>query len=722
MKKVLLSLVCSVIALFVITSVNAQQTRPFKRCGTMEHMDYLRQQNPKLDKELQDAKVKIAQYLANHPKNASRSVLTAPDTIPVVVHVVWNTAAENISDAQVQSQIDILNDDFARLNADTVNTPAPFKPLAGGIPYRFILARQDPNGNPTTGIVHTNTTSTTFSTNNAVKSNSSGGDDAWNTNLYINIWVCDLGSSLLGYGEFPTGTVTNTRGFVCSYTAFGNIGTAVAPYNKGRTTTHEISHCFNLYHIWGDDGGACTGSDGIADTPNQAGENYGCPTFPHTDACTTTAPGVMFMNYLDYTDDACMNMFTVDQTNVISAAINTFYPNTINSIGIVPVIVASNDAGSINAINPNGSFCSTSFTPIVTLKNFGSAALTTVTLNYFTDNNTSAQYIWTGSLNNQTTVDVTLPSITTSIGSHTFTCFTSLPNGVVDPNAQNDSTSSSFTVTAVITSALPYAQSFNTNPFPPVGHTIYNPDGNDTWARNATVNHSGAASMMMDDFTTNYTGQIDEFILPSFDLTTITDPKMSFYLAYKLYTNPALSPNYSDTLEVLVSTDCGQSFISLYKKFGIALTTTTPSWANLAFTPTSTQWRKEIIDLSSFTTNSSAIFKFRNISQYENFMFVDDINVTSTTGLNNPSVSGVVLNIYPNPNNGKFVVQSNDLPKGDRSIVITNVIGEVIYQRNLKSSGILNEEIDLSSINSGIYLMKVSAGEKQIINKLIVNH
>ena len=175
-------------------------------------------------------------------------------------------------------------------------------------------------------------------------------------------------------------------------------------------------------------------------------------------------------------------------------------------------------------------------------------------------------------------------------------------------------------------------------------------------------------------------------------------------------------------MEVLVSTDCGQSFTSLYRKFGIALATTTPTWANVAFVPTSTQWRKEIIDLSAFATNSSAIFKFRNISQYENFMYVDDINVTSTTGLSNPSESGVVLNIYPNPSNGKFVVESNELPKGDRSIVITNIIGEIIYQRSLKSSGNLNEEIDLSSIDSGIYLMKVTAGEKQIINKLMVNH
>jgi hypothetical protein len=232
-------------------------------------------------------------------------------TIPVVVNVVWNTAAQNISDAQILTQIDVLNADFRKLNADVANVPAAFQSLVADCEVNFCLATQDPTGAATTGIRRRQTTVTSFGTNDAMKYTAQGGLDIWDRNKYLNLWVCNISGSILGYAQFPGGPAA-TDGVVIDYLYFGTIGTATAPFNKGRTGTHEVGHWLNCYHIWGDDGTSCTGSDNVSDTPNQADENYGCPAFPQV-SCSNGPNGDMFMNYMDYTDDACMYMFTNGQ-------------------------------------------------------------------------------------------------------------------------------------------------------------------------------------------------------------------------------------------------------------------------------------------------------------------------------------------------------------------------------------------------------------------------
>lgn len=246
---------------------------------------------------------------------------TATYTIPVVVHVVYHTAAQNVSDAQVQSQIDIMNEDFQKLNQDTAMVPAAFKELIADCKIQFCLARQDPDGNPTTGIIRKYTDKTGFSSNDGVKKNSSGGDNAWDATRYLNLWVCNLNGGLLGYAQFPGGAAA-TDGVVVLYSAFGNMGAAKAPFNKGRTATHEVGHWLNLRHIWGDDSGLCTGSDQVDDTPNAGGPNYGCPSFPRT-SCLNGPDGDMFMNYMDYSDDACMQMFTPGQRDRMYAVLQS---------------------------------------------------------------------------------------------------------------------------------------------------------------------------------------------------------------------------------------------------------------------------------------------------------------------------------------------------------------------------------------------------------------
>ncbi len=282
-------------------------------------------------------------------------------TIPVVVHVVYNTPQENIDDSLIHQQIATLNEDFNRWNADTVNTPAPFKPLAGSMDINFCLAQQTPTGQPTNGILRVPTTKTSFASPityavpDPVKHDSLDGSDAWNTQTYLNIWICNLTGST-AYSAPPGNFLPNDEGIVCKYQHVGNAGAASYPYHKGRSIVHEAGHYFGLKHTWGDDNGACTGTDWINDTPNQANFSTNCSTFPKTDACSPSSPGVMYMNYMDYSEDGCRNMFTNDQVSAMMNCITNFRSGFITAIGCnTPTSIHESDDLNIRAyIGQNG--------------------------------------------------------------------------------------------------------------------------------------------------------------------------------------------------------------------------------------------------------------------------------------------------------------------------------------------------------------------------------
>jgi hypothetical protein len=260
-------------------------------------------------------------------------------TVPVVVHVVFGNDEENISDEQVRSQIDVLNQDFRATNADVNTVPAPFAPLVADARIQFELATTDPGGAPSAGITRTQTSVGSFTIDDKVKSAASGGADPWPSHRYLNIWVCQLGN-LLGYASLP-GVVGGPRdGVVIAHHAFGTTGTARAPFNLGRTTTHEIGHWLNLRHIWGDDGAECNGDDFIDDTPNQAGANFGTPAFPQV-TCDNGPNGDLFVNYMDYVDDAVMVMFTHGQVARMQVGLDWDRP----SIGREPPRLGLTDFG-----------------------------------------------------------------------------------------------------------------------------------------------------------------------------------------------------------------------------------------------------------------------------------------------------------------------------------------------------------------------------------------
>jgi hypothetical protein len=235
-------------------------------------------------------------------------------TIPVVVHIVYQTAAENISDAQVQSQLEVLNLDYRKRNPDTAEIPSYYRALAANCGFRFGLAQLDTNGQATTGIVRRQTNVAVFSINDGIKFTASGGDDGWDRDRYLNIWVGNLTGGILGYSSIVGGSKA-TDGVVVLYTAFGTIGTATAPFNRGRTTTHEIGHWLNMIHTWGDD--SC-GNDEVADTPPQEGPDYGDPggiIF----SCGNEPYGNLYQDYMDFTDDIGMHLFTYGQRDRMRA-------------------------------------------------------------------------------------------------------------------------------------------------------------------------------------------------------------------------------------------------------------------------------------------------------------------------------------------------------------------------------------------------------------------
>jgi hypothetical protein len=278
---------------------------PQRNCGTMSNHMRLLEMYPSFRDRLFKLEEQTAKY-----RSSDQKITTVPiATIKVIVHVVYKDPSQNISDAQINSQIAVLNRDFRATNTDRSKTPAPFKGLISDTRVQFKLDR----------VTRTSTTKSSFGDDNGVKKASTGGIAAIDTKKYLNMWVCALGGGLLGYAQFPGGPAS-TDGVVIHYRAFGTSGTAEAPYNKGRSATHEIGHYFNLRHIWGDTPD-CSGSDLVADTPNAAGPNFGKPKFP-TITCNNGPNGDMFMNYMDYTDDDAMFMFTPQQVARIRATLN----------------------------------------------------------------------------------------------------------------------------------------------------------------------------------------------------------------------------------------------------------------------------------------------------------------------------------------------------------------------------------------------------------------
>ncbi len=381
----------TILSLLALTTLHISfaQELNIPRCMSPEYIQYQESLNPGFAASVEKAFNEALAFSSN-----SEQKDPAPHTIPVVVHIVYNTPAQNIPDSVIYNQIQTLNEDFNRMNADTANMRPAFDIVKGNPKINFMLANIDPLGNPTNGITRTSTSTTSFgsmallsgdfSDLEKVKSTLDGGEDPWDQSRYLNIWVCNMSvtffgqeiTALLGYAtppdnlpNWPPGSTNGmSDGVVIQYQAFGSnnpnpLDPGTGPIDvRGRTTTHEVGHYLGLRHIWGD--GDCTAQDGIADTPNAADQSQqDCDTTKNT--CVDNIQGIdlpdMVENFMDYSAETCQNSFTEGQVQLIDGvlALQRYdlvhnNPAALTSIEMDQLVIFPNPTNGILHIEYNG--------------------------------------------------------------------------------------------------------------------------------------------------------------------------------------------------------------------------------------------------------------------------------------------------------------------------------------------------------------------------------
>lgn len=419
--------------LFSVLLINTSLSQ--RTCGSQKKLNKYLSEN--ISAKIERDKIE------NNIINDKSTYIKQSMTIPVVFHIVYNNSTQNISDAQILSQLNVINEDFNRTNSDAFNVPSDFDSVVTSMQISFCLAQQTPEGNPTNGIIRVNTNHTEFQLyDSSIHYTNLGGSDAWNTKEYLNIWVTNIGGGILGWAQFPNGGSVYTDGVVIDYQHFGTMGTAIAPYNKGRTTTHELGHYFNLFHVWGDNN---CGDDFVNDTPTQEEANFGCKTHPNI-SCNNN--GDMFMNFMDYTDDDCMNSFTIGQRNRVWSSISIFRNSLIGSSGCTPVISSTSDA-EIEIISPTGILegCNNPIYPKVLITNKSSDNLYTGLIEYSINSSSNYYQLWSGNLNQNESDTILLNGIAIGGTNHLLKSSIISTNNQVDIDTSNNFDSRIFQTT-----------------------------------------------------------------------------------------------------------------------------------------------------------------------------------------------------------------------------------------------------------------------------------
>jgi len=694
-----------IVAVAYLGSIIAKAQEKNEPCIT--HKMYLEaiKNNPEYITKQAELEAETDAYIAQ--QNSTTKSIAMAKIIPVVFHVIHQYGVENITRAQCLDQIRVLNEDFRRLNLDTGNTPAVFKPLAADCNIEFKIAQLDPNGNCTDGVNRIYSGMTVGARDN-VKSLI-----YWDRSKYLNIWVVKniTGGSgtgyVIGFAQFPGGTAS-TDGVVVKYDFVGNIGAAAE--KKGRTATHEVGHWLNLRHIWGDDGTACTGSDNVSDTPNQGAENFStCPTFPHI-SCNNGPNGDMYSNYMDYTSATCQNMFSQGQSTRMNASLSSSTSGR-NNLWSAANLVAT-------GVNLTPSLCKpiADFTPHIATyicagqsvsmadKSWGGAASSRI---WYFEGGTPATSI---AIN--PTVTYALPG--------TYNISLKVLNAT-----GTDSVTKAGVVIVMPTDAsyqTTFIEGFENNDIPNNDWTVVNFEPTSSkFERSSSAAASGIYSCKLDISNNNLQNDIDELISPSFNLTTYQTPKLIFKQAYAQTSDADSSSNQ---LQVYYSSSCGKTWSLLKSYTGFTLATAPVT--DLDFTPNASQWIERTIALTNFNIINNIRFKFKFTgSSSGNNLYLDDINLSATnTSLPNYNESLQGFLIVPNPANSSAYIDISGVQSDNIKIEIFDAIGKgICAKNNVKLSEGKNQIVLFDAkekLANGIYFVKVTGNNTNATKKLVV--
>lgn len=675
MKRILPQTLSVLLCLAFSVGVNAQKkqqpkqarlfgkniTSELKQCGTTEYEAFLQQKYPKratTQKFEQWLAPKVnavkAQRLASTATPQSTNVVV---TIPVVVHVIHNGdpigTNENITAAQIASQITVLNQDFRKM----IDTPGyNTNPVGADAEIEFCLAQRDPNGVASTGIVRYNLGGNEGWDMEDIESTLKP-QTQWDPEQYLNIWVVDYVytfiGELAGYAQFPTDSGlegldglgeaegAETDGVVVGHLYFGSSdiypeGEYDADRDKGRTASHEVGHFFGLRHIWGD--GDCSQDDFCDDTPDASTPNQGCPV--SADSCPDSEGNDMIENYMDYTNDSCQNIFTLDQKDRMTAVLLNS-PRRVSlttSLGCQPGIVYDLD-GSLNINNVSDGVCSNVISPSVILKNDGNNVMTSATISYYVDGGETSEYNWTGNLANGEETVIDFPEFTLTAGEHTFNTEIVTVNDNVDDLTTNNSASSNFTI----------AGSFDTTQ---IIVTVMTDDfgGETIWA-------------LLDSDDEPIIGNID------FDNPNPAD----FYGNNQLYTQ---------TIDV-ENNQCYSFGIIDFGQDGICC-----DFGNGYYTVT--------------TTDGTVIAEGGSFGQEERTPF----GINTILSAANPTSLANSIKLYPNPANTVINISTNDASLPD-SYAIYNSLGQLVGNGKVTSN---NTGVDIATYANGMYFMTITRG------------
>ncbi len=641
---------------------------------------------------------------------ASKMATPATYVIPVVFHVIHTYGTENISDAQILDQIRILNLDYRALNADTTTAAnRAFRALMGDANVEFRLATKDPQGNCTTGINRVYSWLTDNARDN-VKALS-----YWPRNKYLNIWVVrsiantnGTAGDGIGFAQFPVGA-WGTDGVVIRYDFVGSIGQA-SNLSTGRTGTHEIGHWLNLRHIWGDDAGLCTFNGGfddqVNDTPEQGDWNLSTsPTWPELDACTTTSPGCMFNNYMDYSDEHVINMFSLEQCARMESALlgdtarfKVWQQSNLTATGVdVP---NSCTAARHADFNPKPYFiCPGGVVNFKDVSWGGVAGTRTWTFtggSPATDTASSVNVTYA----NPGTYDVML-TVSNGAGSDTKT--------VVGAVVVSQAGTSTF---------APVAEGFETGTWPFNDWYVLNTNGGTSWVQ-GTTGSTGTKSVTINNFTGNTGKGPDELITAAYNLSNVSGAgKMKWKSAFAWRSS---SLTNGDKLEIYVSNSCGQIWSVRGTRTGTALSTTTNP-VSFTFTPTAAQWRADSISIPNLNLKANTRFKFVFTHDAGNNIYLDDINITGTitTGLNDLEGSDEAVLIYPNPSSATTYVEFSTERPSLVKIDVYDTEGRLMsnYSEDLPDG---DHQYTISDkLENGVYFVRITMGDKVVTKRVVI--